>query len=444
MTLRTRLSLFSALLFSIVILAASAIIYFSFRSHAERQEYRSLEYKTLLAGLFYLEKDEISSAEHQSIASKLQRNISRRNIIVIDAANHRFEGLMGADIAITPDFLNEARRNGMAKKKTEDYFYNGLFYHDNQGDFVIVTREATTEFDAQMNALLQILAAAFVVGILLTVIFSQLLGRIAYAPILKMIDELKKRDYKNFSRPIILDTKYPEMTDLADTYNELSAELERTFSIQKNFIDYVSHELRTPIAAMLGTLEVLNQKQRTVDDYTAANKQLKHYAEDLGDTIDQMLLLSGARTRLEIHPVRLDEIIWSIYEQLTVVDNANLQIDIQVEDSKLLTINANEKLLRLAIQNIVQNAVKYSDRQTVNIILDTLDGHLRLAVVDKGIGIPAADLEKITDNFFRADNAADYSGKGIGLSLASIIFRLHNIRLEIESSPGGTAVYLIF
>lgn len=444
MNLKNRLSIYAAFIFGVIILIASTIIYVSFYTKMESQEFRNLESKTLLSALFYLEKDEVSFIEHESIKNQLQKNISKRNILVVDSLNRRYDGLMEDDAPVSSDFFDLVRKQDEAQLKTDAFFYNGLFYHDNEGDFVIVTRASTVEFQDQMKLLLHILLAVSLIGLILILIFSQFLGNIAYDPILKMISQIKKKNNQNFNEPIVLNKSYQEVQELVDTYNHFVEKLSQTFSIQKNFIDYVSHELRTPLAAILGTLEVSKQKPRTVEEHELVNLQLKRYTEDLRDTIDHMMILSGAKTNFETKIIRIDEVLWEIIEQLTLVHGAQISVDIQVADTDILKIDANDKLLQLAVQNIILNAVKYSNNQPIVIHLKSHSGKLLVEIIDQGIGILPEELIRVTENFYRGENAHGYTGKGIGLSLANVIFKLHHIRMDISSSTKGTIVSLYF
>lgn len=444
MNLKNRLSVYAAFIFGVIILIASTIIYVSFYTKMESQEFRNLESKTLLSALFYLEKDEVSFIEHESIKNQLQKNISKRNILVVDSLNRRYDGLMEDDAPVSSDFFDLVRNQDVAQLKTDDFFYNGLYYHDNEGDFVIVTRASTVEFQDQMKLLLHILLAVSLIGLILILIFSQFLGNIAYDPILKMISQIKKRDNQNFNEPIVLNKSYQEVQELVDTYNHFVEKLSQTFSIQKNFIDYVSHELRTPLAAILGTLEVSKQKPRTVEEHELVNLQLKRYTEDLRDTIDHMMILSGAKTNFETKIIRIDEVLWEIIEQLTLVHGAQISVDIQVSNTDILKIDANDKLLQLAVQNIILNAVKYSNNQPIVVNLKSHNGKLLVEIIDQGIGILPEELIRVTENFYRGENAHGYTGKGIGLSLANVIFKLHYIHMDISSSTKGTIVSLYF
>ena len=124
--------------------------------------------------------------------------------------------------------------------------------------------------------------------------------------------------------------------------------------------------------------------------------------------------------------------------------NAQIEVYMDVQDNHLLEMNGNDKLLELAINNLVENAIKYSDNQTVYLSLHEHHGQLSIRIVDHGIGIPKEDLEHATQNIFRGQNTSAYQGKGIGLSMASIVFSLHGIQMNIASGQAGTTVTLLF
>lgn len=403
-----------------------------------------LESKTLLAAVYYLEKDEISYNEHESIKDQLRKNISRKDIAIYNQENIFVSGEMTDNFEIKRNFLETIRGNQEASFITNDYFYYGIFYKDNQGDFIIITREDKTNYTDQLNSLLKILTLVCFVGIGIIYLFSQILGKLAYQPIINIIAQIRKRDTQNFDQPLSLSTSYSEMDDLVDTYNLFVERLAQMFNVQKNFIDYVSHELRTPITALLGTLEVSRQKERSQEENQELFTRLKQYTLDLQTTLDNMMLLSGANTNFEFTNFRIDEIIWEIIENAIQNHHAKIKVDLQVSDSNLLQIDGNPTLLSIALNNLLENAIKYSNNQEVIIRLSDENNVLKIAFTDQGIGILDIDLKRVTRNFFRGSNTDEFQGKGIGLSMAKIIFDLHSIQLKIESNTQGTTMTVEF
>lgn len=445
MKLKHRLALYSVIIFSIIILIVSTIIYFSFYTEMEKKEIKSLQNKTLLASIYYLEKDELPVLEHNNIKNQLEKTISRKNILIVDHNNKKYNGNMSSNKDISTNFIENIRANKSDFFTSKDFFYNGIFYRDNEGDFVVITRESKQEFNEQMQSLLQILISVSLVGLIFIYLFSNFLGVIAYEPITKIIEQIKERDAKNFTEPLKLNKSYAEIEDLIKTYNHFIDRMAQTFNVQKNFIDYVSHELRTPITALLGTLEVTNHKKRTLEEYENVIVQLKQYTNDLQETLDQMMLLSGAKTSFEFNQIRIDEVVWQVIENAILYHQARINVDLQVENNQLLTIQGNEKLLEVALNNLVSNAIKYSNNQPILVQFLEINHRLQIHISDLGIGILETDIKRIKQNFFRGKNTQDFQGKGIGFSMANIIFTLHQIDIEIvPNKPKGTIVKLIF
>ncbi len=444
MKLKHRLAHYSVIIFSIIILIVSTIIYFSFYTEMEKKEIKSLQNKTLLASIYYLEKDELPVLEHNNIKNQLEKTISRKNILIVDHNNKKYNGNMSSNKDISTNFIENIRANKSDFFTSKDFFYNGIFYRDNEGDFVVITRESKQEFNEQMQSLLQILISVSLVGLIFIYLFSNFLGVIAYEPITKIIEQIKERDAKNFTEPLKLNKSYTEIEDLIKTYNHFIDRIAQTFNVQKNFIDYVSHELRTPITALLGTLEVTNHKKR-LEEYESVIVQLKQYTNDLQETLDQMMLLSGAKTSFEFSQIRIDEVVWQVIENAILYHQARINVDLQVENNQLLTIQGNEKLLEVALNNLVSNAIKYSNNQPILVQFLEINHRLQIHISDLGIGILETDIKQIKQNFFRGKNTQDFQGKGIGLSMANIIFTLHQIDIEIvPNKPKGTIVKLIF
>ena len=132
-------------------------------------------------------------------------------------------------------------------------------------------------------------------------------------------------------------------------------------------------------------------------------------------------------------------------ENAVLYHNATIDVDLQVTNDALLTVQGNEKMLELALNNLVGNAIKYSNNQLIKILFYEEENRLCLSISDQGIGIPEIDLQQIKQNFYRGHNTQQFQGKGIGLSMANIILNLHNIQLQLAANqPKGTTVKLVF
>jgi signal transduction histidine kinase len=113
-------------------------------------------------------------------------------------------------------------------------------------------------------------------------------------------------------------------------------------------------------------------------------------------------------------------------------------------NSNDLIIKGNKNLLIIAFENLFENANKFSENKKVTITLDYAPELIRVTVKDFGIDIPEKHLLNVLQTFFRAENARQFSGSGVGLSLSQKIFLLHNGNLSIQSEEGkGTLITVL-
>ena len=114
-----------------------------------------------------------------------------------------------------------------------------------------------------------------------------------------------------------------------------------------------------------------------------------------------------------------------------------IEYDDMPDDESLLVVNGNERLIKTAILNLMDNACKFSKDKTVQVRISSKKDHIEITFIDKGIGIPLEEQEKIFSPFFRASNVpAQNKGYGIGLPLCQRIVLLHNGSLTVESKSG--------
>lgn len=449
MKLRDRLTYFASLAFGIVFLGASLLIYFVFYTSSERMYFDNLRNTSLLTAFYYLEKDELSQSEHSSIRQEFRSTIQSTHVAIYNAKNEVEYGELYNDPNINTADLEKARNQDKFYFKRASYFYYGIYYPDNQGNFVVFVKMPTDVFQAQANTLLIILVSVLCVGLVFIFLLSKRLSKIAYKPLRHVVDQINHIDYSNLNQGIATTNTDDEIDELIQSYNQLFARLSENFLIQKNFINYVSHEFKTPLTAISGNLEVFAQKERTPEEYQKVVKDALENVYKIESILSNLLLMSGLQRVNTAHTsFRIDEVLWNITDVLNSQDTNNqarLQIDLQINEPALLEIQGNETLIQLALFNLIENALKYSHPKRVVISLEEVKGNLQIQIQDCGTGISAADLEFVSETFYRGKNTENIKGSGIGLSLAKLILEQHHIPLHIASELGvGTTVTLLF
>lgn len=447
MKIRNRLTLISSATFGFVFIIASVLIYLAFYNSSEKVVFKELQKTCLLSGIYYLEKDELPHYEHSAIKEQFEENIQNDIVRVYDLNNAIVYGEKEADRNINPKELEFVRKNKKLSFKSNNHFYYGIFYNDNQGDFVVFVKTKSEVFKSQTNRLLVIMIIVLFAGLLLIFFLSRLLSNIAYRPITEVISQVNSMELNSLDKPISSSNTNDEVQDLITTFNNLLSRLSDTFAIQKNFINYVSHEFKTPLASISGNLEVFAQKDRTPEEYQKVTSEALENVYHIEEILNNLMMLSGLKTiHQENETFRIDETLWNINDKIfEAYDKQEIRMDLNVKNEKLLSVKGSELQLQLALYNLIENAVKYSDGNPIKIVLTEVNDQLQITIQDYGKGILKEDLDYIQQTFYRGKNVGNVKGSGIGLSLATIIFKQNNIQFSIYSKENsGTQITLLF
>ncbi|AYZ14805.1 sensor histidine kinase [Chryseobacterium arthrosphaerae] len=449
MTLRNRFTLISSLSFGIVSIITSAVIFFAYYDSTKIFYFEKLRNTALISAIYYLEKDELPKDRHAQIKKEYNHLIQNNRVAVYNQNNEVTFGHNLQDKNIKPAHLQAVRNNKGVQFMSDNQFYYGIFYPDNQGDFVVFVKSPNDSFQSQILRLAIIMLSVLVMGLLAIYFLSRYLSKVVYKPVSNVVERINKAEYNNISTAITSTNTNDEIDELIKSYNKLLGRISENVLLQQNFINYVSHEFKTPLAAISGNLEVFAQKDRTPEEYRKVAKESLDNVYEIENILNNLLLMSGM-TKLETShkQVRIDELVWKIYEKLEArakENNSSIKILLQVTKPSLLEIPGNETLLYLALYNIVENAIKYSYDQPVVLRLSEKGDQLCIEISDQGRGIPSDDLVKIAETFYRGKNVDSIKGSGIGLSLSKSIFDHHHIAMNIDSVVNkGTTVTLIF
>lgn len=445
MKVQTRLGLYSSLVFGIIFVVISVFIYALYSNSIKNTIEGNLAKMSRIVALFYLEEDELNKEEFVKVREQFEEFVSNTYYQIYseyDTISY------GSQAWILPSsVLNEIREKERLSFSAGDFYCYGIYYEDNQGNFVVVAREKKEEMVQQLHALLWILAVVFLIGMLAVVFLNRWIANIAYRPFRLAIKQVKNISTHNLNVQIKLPDTKDELQDLIHTFNELLERISETFVIQKNFVSYVSHEFKTPLASMQGNLEVFAIKERSPEEYQQLSERLMGEIKQLEGIINTLIVVSDLGNNSEITAeVRLDELIWEIIAKLSdsyTGSKVSVSLEIQPEDESLLTVLMEKTQLLMALFNIIENAVKYSRDKTASIRLFKQDGKLHVSIADNGIGIPADQLKNISKPFYRADNANRMQGSGIGLSIALRILEKNRIKYTIHSVVNaGTEIVL--
>jgi signal transduction histidine kinase/PAS domain-containing protein len=252
----------------------------------------------------------------------------------------------------------------------------------------------------------------------------------------------------------LLEERVREATAELVSQNELlrrqRLELEQASALKSQFLANMSHEFRTPLNAILGYTSLLlegvsgplNDKQQRNLGRVDSNAQ--HLLALINDILDISRIEAG-RMPLTLESIDLAVLVQEVLAELEpLIARTKLSVRGASADG-LPTVKSDRAKVKQVLVNLVSNAVKFTPSGSVTVDVDVhVDGrHLQMAVTDTGIGIDAADQEKIFDDFQQADPSTErrYGGAGLGLAISRRLANMLNGRLELKSRPGEGSTF---
>lgn len=283
--------------------------------------------------------------------------------------------------------------------------------------------------------------------ILFLLIANALLNKTLYS-VKKVVNSVHAISSDQLSYRIDTEDIPIEIKELVHTFNELLGNIEKAFDSISMFSSNASHELKTPLTSIRGEAEVGLRKERTPSEYKEILEDVVEETIRVQEIIDQLFLLTKKGTTEFLNNSKklyLDEIITDLTSQIEKFASTK-SIQIKITEIIPVVIHANEVLLRIALNNLLKNAVIYSkEGGEVRISLGEDKTHYTLKISDDGNGISSQDLPFVFDPFYRAEKENSYQSKGTGLGLAIVkmIFDLHKYEIHIDSIVSqGTQVII--
>ena len=220
-------------------------------------------------------------------------------------------------------------------------------------------------------------------------------------------------------------------------------ELRTLDTAKDDFVSNVSHELRTPLTTIAGYLEMVAEEfeDRMQPRHERMLEATRRNVTRLKQLIDDLLALSKAEGRTtEMEPTDLALLVREVVTDVRITA-ARRGIHVRVDTpDDVVPVIADRAMLHRAFLNVLTNAVKFShDSDSVEVTLTRSGGTVEVTVADHGIGIPAAEIDRLGTRFFRASNAVfnEIAGTGLGLRITQTIIDKHEGDVVIESAEGG-------
>ncbi len=319
---------------------------------------------------------------------------------------------------------------------------------DTDGNFIGSYRWTTSMSQAYKSIYTVI---AIIIGVsVMVLLFSCMSGIFFVKSIVKPI-----RDVSNIARTIAMGNfdaridlnRNDEIGELCDTINYMASELSQAQNMKNDFISSVSHELRTPLTAIRGWGETAKMSLGTDEELVNRGLDVVLSESDrLSSLVEELLDFSRMETgRLSIvsQPINVSAILKESVDMYTeLAKKQEIELVLTNPYDEIIVMGDRDRLKQVFI-NVVDNAVKYTvgaGQVLVSAVIE--EACVRVTVTDTGVGIPAQDLDRVKEKFYKANKTV--RGSGIGLAVADEIIKQMNGLLFIESTENvGTSVTIV-
>lgn len=449
MKIRDRLALYFTLSSTLVMLILLSAIYFTFLKFLEADFFARLTDRTMVTAKLYLEADEISTDSLSKVRNLYLEKLNGEVIRIYNSKNNA--AFIGDDQQYwSTSTINKVRELGKLKFKDGERQVVGIYYKDNQGDFVIIASAVDQSTYYRLDKLRKIMVVIFVVIFIGLLLSGRWIAKKILSPLNHFIGEVKQIKSSNLHFRVQEGKNKDEINLLARNFNDLMEHLEQAFVLQRTFVANASHELRTPITRMTIAAELALSQEREKQDYQKALNSVLEDAEKMESIITGLVNLAQADLDFassQLSPVRIDEILWALQKEWKDRLALTLQIEMRnlPENETELLVEANPILLHIALNNIVSNAFKFSDNQMVQCLLDIQSTEIHLSFTDQGIGIAEAEFNEIFKPFYSSAVESGHTGSGMGLYMAHKIITLYKGSITARSQKGqGTTIKVVF
>jgi heavy metal sensor kinase len=307
---------------------------------------------------------------------------------------------------------------------------------------------AEEHLERQLREILVVLALGLPLAVVFAGIGGYVMARRALMPIDHLAAEARRITADRLHERLSVPNENDEIGRLAAVINGTFARLESSFDQLRRFTADASHELRTPLSVIRGIGEIGVGETRTAAEYKDVIGSMLEEVDRLTRLVDTLLRLSrgeAGTVRLSRDAVDLGDLARDVATSLGILAEERRQ-RLRVEAAENVRVSADRLVLRDAITNIVDNAIKYGPSgSTVAVRVDGDAQQATLTVADDGPGIAAPHRERIFDRFYRIDEgrSRESGGTGLGLAIAKWAVEANGGHISVESGASGSLFTIV-
>lgn len=440
MKIRSRLTLQFAGIFALILTLFSLVIYYFTSLYRQDDFYERIVRRAHILAAYVLEADEVDAGTRRKNEIDYYHELPYEAVRVYRTDGKLLFSNNQGVLKVDKGLLERVQREKMVMVEQNVRQIVGMYYPDNQGNFVVIASSVDAYSLRKLQHLKIILIVGFLGSLVIVLLAGWAFAKQALRPITKVVSEVEKISASDLHMRLSNADGKDELSHLAKTFNNMLDRLETSFEMQSTFVSNASHELRTPLTAMIGELEVALMKPREQEEYQRVLQSTLEDARLLAELSNGLLQIAQASidsSKITYASLRFDELVWMAHDQ-AVKRQPNTHFDINFEnmpeEEDRLLVKGNEALLLIAIVNVLENAAKFSPAGHHVVVLIAVEkDRVLLKVRDKGLGIAEEDLKHVFVPFFRAYNVRNITGHGIGLPLTERILKLHRGTISVNS-----------
>jgi two-component system heavy metal sensor histidine kinase CusS len=317
---------------------------------------------------------------------------------------------------------------------------------DSRLAYIIQVEGYLTPVLILLHKLKTILYLFLPLAVLFAVAIGSFFTKMALDPINKISQTMGQINSKNLQERIKLSSSDREIRSLADTFNDMLSRLEKSFLVQKQFIQDISHELKTPLTAMRGKQEVALTRPRSTEEYRSVLEVNLEEIQKMNRLVEDLLvLISIDNKEALLKMTRIDltrAVSQAVNNMAALMEQKQIKLSSALQPDLFIAGNSNQ--ISRVVTNLLDNAIKYSPpKGQIDIKLSQESGFARLTIANTGPGIDKSDLPHVFDRFYRADKSRHTSGFGLGLSIVKSVIDAHHGDIRVESQPGQSTSFTV-
>ena len=354
--------------------------------------------------------------------------------------------LYGLRIVLTnPSDIGVADSQGEVVGKQYRPESQGIRLMTVQGSFVgtlYISPEPSAYFPSPgslSDAVSRYLIWGAVLAVVIALLFTFFLSRRITAPIKTLTLAAQRLGQGDFSQRVQFADK-SEIGELSKSFNLMANDLERMEELRRNMVADVAHELRTPLSNIRGYLEAIRDGVVSPDAATiqSLNEEVVLLSR-LVDDLQELALAEAGELRLVFQPEDISGLInRTVAAVQTQAAAKGISVSVDLAD-RLPPVNVDAQRISQVLHNLVENAVAHTAKgDSITVAASRQGNWVEVSVVDTGEGIPASDLPRIFDRFYRVDKSRTRAtgGSGLGLTIARRLVEAHGGAIEARSELG--------